>query len=91
MKATMKVALFTAVFLGAGCSHADNNLKSSNSMSEMTNSKSWCAGRYIIKLPSTAKIMRSNDVFNSFKIKSATGSSISDLNNAYKSEHRAYS
>lgn len=90
MKATMKVAVFTAVFLGTGCSHADNNLKSPNSMSEMKNAKSWCAGRYTIKLPSTAKIMTSYDDFNSFTIKSRTGTSIKDFNDAFNYQLNRY-
>ncbi len=84
MKTSLKLVMLTALIFGSGCSHAKNGSESANIMIDMKNAKDWCAGRYTIKIPSTAQSFAGGDKFNSFLIKSKLGANASDLNKAYE-------
>ncbi len=85
MKTIVKLALMTSMFISASYSHANNNSKVFSPMVDLKNAKSFCAGRYTIQLPKNVEQIAGGDIFNSFQIKSKTGSSVAELNAEYAS------
>ena len=92
MKISIKLALLTAMFIGTGCSHANNTVsKGVSSMVDLSNAKNGCAGRYTIQLPKNAVQFGGGDIFNSFEINSVTGSSVDALNAEFDSQKEYFS